>query len=97
LIASALAGSSLDEAAAVVGPGFRSTTRLAGSSTQMMQDILLTNRENVLSAVQQFRSQMGRLVDLLEQEDFSGLAVQLENNAVRYRKLTENCEQGGIQ
>jgi|SRR5271157_781414 len=97
LIASALAGSTLDEAAALVGPGFRSTTRLAGSSPQMMQDILLTNRENVLSALRQFRLQMDRLLDLLEQRDFSGLAVQLENNAVGYRKLTENSEQGGIQ
>ncbi|HMD89408.1 MAG TPA: prephenate dehydrogenase dimerization domain-containing protein, partial [Anaerolineaceae bacterium] len=78
-------------------PGFRSTTRLAGSSPQMMQDILLTNRENVLSALRQFRLQMDRLLDLLEQRDFSGLAVQLENNAVGYRKLTENSEQGDIQ
>jgi prephenate dehydrogenase len=97
LIASALAGSSTEEAAALIGPGFRSTTRLAGSSTQMMQDVLATNWEAVLSALRQFREQMDKLEDLLEQQDFSALAEQLEKNAESYRKLTENTEHGGIQ
>ncbi|MDR3572517.1 MAG: prephenate dehydrogenase/arogenate dehydrogenase family protein [Anaerolineaceae bacterium] len=96
LLASALAGSADEDASALVGPGFRSTTRLAGSSTRMMLDILLTNREAVLSAVQKFRLQMDRLQDLLEQQDYPHLAEQLEMNAVSYRKLTENSAQGGI-
>jgi len=97
LVASALAGSLTEAAAALVGPGFRSTSRLAGSSTQMMQDILMTNREAVLSALHQFRFQIDKLENLLDQHEFSALAEQLEKNAASYRKLTENSEQGGIQ
>jgi prephenate dehydrogenase len=97
LLASALAGSTPAEAAELVGPGFRGTARLAGSSTRMMQDILATNREAVLSALRQFRDQMDKLEVLLERRDFSALAEQLKKNAESYRQLTENSEPGGIQ
>ncbi len=97
LIASTLASSLSEEAVPLIGPGFRSTTRLAGSSTQMMRDILITNRAAVLSALRQFRFDMDKLEDLLVQQDFSALAERLEKNAARYRKLSENSEQGGIQ
>jgi prephenate dehydrogenase len=97
LIASNLACSLSEEAVPLIGPGFRSTARLAGSSTQMMRDILITNQAAVLSALRQFRFEMDKLEDLLVRQDFSALAEQLEKNAARYRKLTENSEQEGIQ
>ncbi len=48
LIASALVHTAPEESAPVMGPGFRSTTRLAATSPSMMVDILVTNRENIL-------------------------------------------------
>jgi prephenate dehydrogenase len=55
LVSSALAASTLLEAAPLVGPGFGSTSRLAASDITMMMDILTTNREQVLAAFTRYR------------------------------------------
>jgi prephenate dehydrogenase len=57
------------EAAPLIGPGFRSTTRLAGSSPGMMVDILGTNRPAILAALRRVRDQIELLEPLLEKED----------------------------
>jgi prephenate dehydrogenase len=48
LISLALAISTPNEVAPLVGPGFKSTVRLAGTPKSMMLDILQTNRDEVL-------------------------------------------------
>ncbi|MCJ7700161.1 MAG: prephenate dehydrogenase/arogenate dehydrogenase family protein, partial [Anaerolineales bacterium] len=48
LLSSALSLATPPEAAQLVGPGFRSTSRLAGSPSTIMLPILETNREQVL-------------------------------------------------
>ena len=55
LLAAALALATPEEAAPLVGSGFRSTARLAGSNPSMMLDVLTTNREHVLHALTRFR------------------------------------------
>ena len=57
------------EAAPLIGPGFRSTTRLAGSSPGMMVDILSTNRTAILTALRRVRDQIDLIEPLLENED----------------------------
>ncbi len=54
LVANALAAATPLEARPLVGPGLRSTTRLAPSGWTMMQDILETNRPNILAGLQEF-------------------------------------------
>jgi prephenate dehydrogenase len=62
LVATADATTSPDPAAwQIVAGGFRSTTRVSGSDVNMMTDILLTNREEVLKALDVFQSQVGGL------------------------------------
>lgn len=56
LISSALAASTPLEVAPLIGPGFQSTSRLAGSDITMMIDILTTNREQVLGALARYKS-----------------------------------------
>jgi len=51
LVASALAASAPEEAVKLVGSGFRSTSRLAGTPSSMMLGVLESNRENVLAAI----------------------------------------------
>jgi prephenate dehydrogenase len=87
LIANALASATPLEAAPLVGPGFRSTTRLAGSSLAMMLDILATNRPEVLSALGRFRAELEQVASLLEANDLAALRVQLELGAARRRQL----------
>jgi prephenate dehydrogenase len=67
LVAAADATTSPDPAAwEIVAGGYRDTSRVAGSDVTMMLDILLTNREHVLSAVDVFQSKLQMLADLLE-------------------------------
>lgn len=87
LLASGLAASTPAEVAPLVGPGFRSTTRLAASSPQMMRDILATNRENVLAVFSGFKQHLERLEELLKRGDYGELEILLSQGAERQRQL----------
>jgi prephenate dehydrogenase len=70
LVATADATTSQDPAAwEVVATGFRSTSRLAGSDVTMMTDILLTNREEVLQALDTYQEHLREVVRLVEDGD----------------------------
>ncbi len=88
LLASALARATPVEAAVLVGPGFRSTARLAGSSAGMMVDILATNSENVLAALRSVRSVIEKYEALLVEGSLDGLAAGFEEGSRCYRELT---------
>jgi prephenate dehydrogenase len=62
VLALALEQSVPPDARQLIGPGFRSATRLAESNSSMMKDVLLTNREPVLEALDAFR----RRLELIE-------------------------------
>jgi prephenate dehydrogenase len=87
LLAVALAGSTSIEAAPLIGPGFRSTARLAGSSQRMMLDTLLTNRENILERLGDFQVYLAELQSAILAADASGLDALLSRGADRYRSL----------
>jgi prephenate dehydrogenase len=61
----------------VAASGFRDTSRLAASDVTMMLDILLTNREAVLGALDTFDAQLRRLARLVEAGDEEGLRTAL--------------------
>jgi prephenate dehydrogenase len=90
LLASALAGSTPGAVKPMVGPGFRSTARLAGSSVKMMSDVLATNSDNIRIAVQAVGEVLARYEQLLASGDFEALADLLEKNGDQYRYLIEN-------
>lgn len=85
LLACALTAAASDAAAAdpmvweLAASGFRDTSRLAASDVTMMLDILLTNREAALKAVESCGAQLRGLARLLEAEDEEGLRAALEN------------------
>ena len=60
--------------------GFRDTSRVAASDTQMFLDILLTNRAAVLEQVDSFNRQLHALRDLLEQADEAGLRTKFNES-----------------
>jgi prephenate dehydrogenase len=70
LVATADATTSQDPAAwEVVATGFRSTSRLAGSDVTMMTDILLTNRDEVLKALDTYQDHLREVIRLVEDGD----------------------------
>jgi len=83
LIASALVQATPEESAPLVGPGFRSTTRLAATPPSIMVDILMTNRENILDSIGRFKKCISDLEDLLRNEEYKALSEVLEMSRKR--------------
>jgi prephenate dehydrogenase len=70
LVSTADATTSADPAAwEIVAGGFRDTSRVAGSDVTMMVDILLTNRAEVLKALDVYQAQLHNLTRLVEAGD----------------------------
>ena len=58
--------------------GFRDTSRVAASDLHMMRDILLTNREPVLQALERAQAQLDTLTRCLRENDVEGLTAALQ-------------------
>jgi prephenate dehydrogenase len=86
LVATADATTSPDPAAwEIIAGGFRDTSRVAGSDVTMMVDILMTNREKVLNAVNVCQAQLCNLAQLVEAGDEENLRKVL--NFIREERL----------
>lgn len=91
LLASALAQATPGEAAPLAGPGFRSSTRLAATSPEMMVDILATNSGNVREAIGRVREQLAQYDALLERGEYQILAEQFRAAAEHLQRMTRHC------
>ena len=70
LVQTADATTSEDPAAwEIVASGFRDTSRVAASDIDMMTDILLTNREEILNALREYGSHLHDLERLVKERD----------------------------
>jgi prephenate dehydrogenase len=87
LIAMALAHSTSIEAAPLVGPGFRSSVRLAGTPAAMMVDILKTNRDQILMKGKKYSQQFGEILQMLEDSEFDRLTELIEEGRVKKAQL----------
>jgi len=90
LVASTLSRSTPRDFTPLIGPGFRSTSRLAGTPSHMMMGILKSNRENVLNAIQSFRYALTELESALQDENYSQLELLLNQSRTSYHSITEN-------
>jgi len=87
LLSSALAHSTPQEFGSLIGPGFRSASRLAGTPSHMMMDILQSNRQNVLRSLLVFRESLDRIESAIENEDTPTLATLLDESRHSYENL----------
>jgi prephenate dehydrogenase len=90
LISSALALATPQDVALFIGPGFKSTSRLAGTSASMMLGVLQSNRENVLNALRGMQDQLTEIESALSSQDFSKLESILNTASANYQSLTGN-------
>lgn len=95
LIANALAISTPTEASPLVGSGYLSTSRLAGSYAPMMLDVLRTNRENISKALKRFRKNLDEFEGLLENEDYPALASLLQECTEHHQRI--QAQRGAAQ
>ena len=92
LIANALAAATPLEVAPLIGPGFSSTTRVAGSNPSMMLDILVTNRAQILAAAASFQDTFLKLLSSLETDSELELSQSLQSGQVHRDELLNSGE-----
>jgi prephenate dehydrogenase len=73
LVASALAAATLPEQLPLTATGWADTTRIAGGDPDLWQQILLGNRQQVLSALGRFESLLGQMRQAITAGDVSKL------------------------
>jgi prephenate dehydrogenase len=95
LVANCLSGVTPLEAAPLVGPGYKSTTRLAAENIDMMHYILGNNRDNVIADLKNFHTRLELIENALEQDDFETLTNLFEEGASRRTAIMNSFEQGG--
>jgi prephenate dehydrogenase len=95
LLALALAQATPAEASSLVGPGFRSTSRVAATPASIMLDIMKTNRSNVLSSVSLLREQLDALEAALRGEKWRALKKLMVAGAACQAKLVAESPRGG--
>ena len=87
LLSSVLALATPDDAAPLVGPGFRSSTRLAGTPSSMMLGVLLSNADNVLASIANFRQSLDMIESVLLDENRDALQIALDNARSQYQNI----------
>jgi prephenate dehydrogenase len=96
LVACALASVTPIEASLLAGSGYASTTRVATTSPDMMLDVLLTNRGNVLAGLNAFRQQLDDIQTYLDNKDFDALKGLLHNAASHQEEIFTSKQQAGL-
>jgi prephenate dehydrogenase len=90
LLSSALALSTPQEFGSLVGTGFKSTSRLAGTPSHMTMGILQSNRENILNAILGFRNALDQIESALQTENYMQLELLLDHSRAAYRTLVSD-------
>ncbi len=86
LVSCVLAGITSEASGPLIGPGFRSSTRLADTPLPMMGDILRTNRHNILACMDDFLAAFHELRDMYAGED-EAFFGRLSAYAQHHRRL----------
>jgi prephenate dehydrogenase len=89
LLSSALALVTPVDVSSFVGPGFKSTSRLAGTSSSMMLGVLQSNQENVLNALHGLQNQLAEVESALASKDFSRLEIILNEAQGKHRVFAQ--------
>ena len=87
LVSNALAASTPEEASPMVGTGFISATRLAATPVEMMLDVILTNRANILQAMASFHERLDQIERCLVAGDDESLRELLREGAAQRELL----------
>ena len=89
LVSSALALATPQDVAPFIGPGFKSTSRLAGTPSSMMLGVLQSNRENILHGLRGMLRQLAEIESVLSSNDDAKLESILIDAQHRYQALVQ--------
>jgi prephenate dehydrogenase len=88
LLSTALVLATPPNVAAFIGPGFRSASRLAGTPSSMMLGVVLSNRENILSALEKLQDELALLTSAISDNDVEALRASLVVSENEYLKFS---------
>lgn len=89
LLSTALVLATPEEAAELIGPGFRSSSRLADTPSSMMLGVLQTNRDNVLSFIENFQKQLSIIENSLRENNSEELKSTLDAARLQHQALIQ--------
>lgn len=89
LLSSALILSTPNDVAPLIGPGYKSASRLAGTPSSMMLGVLQSNCENVLNALHELQNKLADTESALATKDFSKLESILNEAQRKYQVFTQ--------
>lgn len=89
LLSSALALGTTEDAVPLIGPGFRSSLRLAGTPSSMMLGVLLSNKDNVLAALHRLQSQLSKIESALQEDDPTQLKSIMDTAQNQFQSLIQ--------
>jgi prephenate dehydrogenase len=87
VITAALCQSTPIQSKPLISSGFRSTTRIAGSSPAMMLDILMTNDDNVLKSISKFKVMLEDFENAIKNQDAVRLSTLIQQANSKYNQL----------
>jgi prephenate dehydrogenase len=87
LLSSALALATPQDVSSFIGPGFRSTSRLAGTPATMMLGVVLSNRRNILAALERLQDELALFTSAIAENDVESLHASLVSAQEAYFKL----------
>jgi prephenate dehydrogenase len=87
LISAALALATPESYGPFTGSGFRSTARLAATPSSMMLDVLESNRQNVIEALERVQQNINSLLSNLNSNDFDEIKKLLDDSAVQMENI----------
>lgn len=73
----------------IAASGFRDTTRLASGNPQLHTDILMANRDNILSQLEVFTSELNKIKDLVTTKNKNALNKLFVKNKTKRDKWLE--------
>ncbi len=85
LLAAAIAGTTPERYVTLTAGGWQDTTRIAGGDPALWRQILLSNRDNVLAALAQFRGELEAWHAALENQD----ATELERLLTEAKRIRD--------
>lgn len=74
----------------VAASGFRDTSRLASTDTEMMLEVLQTNRQAILEELSKYQEILRIVIEQLEKEDYESLGELLESARAFHRQYRES-------
>lgn len=87
VLSAALALSTSSAYSPLIGTGYRSTARLAGTPSSMTLGIMQSNREHVLEAIHRFRASLDEIASALQDDNDGELKALLDHSCATYRSL----------